>query len=737
MARWVAILLTVVALGWSAARLTAAQNRETAPDRQSFTTATTAILVDVVVRNHRGGRPVTDLNSEAFSVFEDGAPQKIDTFSRVTRGGGIGVDVRWKPPGTTQVVTPLGGPPPVSAGDEASDHGATALVFDHLSEDALHLAQRATLEYVPMSGESDLRVAVFATEPHVTELQTYTTDRAAIRKAVADLMPTGSAARDQTAERRQQVVDRRRELMAENQALVAASTTGAGGAQVQNSAPRGQTESELQLLQLERSMIDSFDSLDRDYKGYDTTMSLVSVIRSLAEMPGRKSVVFFSEGLPVSPVLSTRLDDLISAANRANITVYAVDAHGLRTQSTFTDTRRQMQEFTDDRLLQLGSGSTATDRPLTMGFERVEDMVRLDSRTGLARLADDTGGFLVENSNNLTTAFHRIDEDNQFHYLLTYSPSNSALDGKFRTIQVKVRRPGVDVFSRKGYRALAASRVGGMASYETPALALLDHTPLPNSFAVRASGFTFPDPSHPGLSPVLVHFRTDVLQFSVDSQRSTYSAQAIVVVRIRDGQGNTIHRLSQQYLLSGDVKDMEGAKRGDILFYRQPDLPPGTYTLEAIVFDAATNQGSVRLSTLNVPAVDASAVGMSSLVLVNRTEELRDPPQADTPAPLFVGRTLVYPNVGEPIAKSLTNELPFYFTLYGDVQGIRATVELLRDGHVLAERPLELPPASGGRTQHVGRLPIGGLPLGTYELRIRVAEGAHEMTRTAFFTLQE
>jgi hypothetical protein len=106
-------------------------------------------------------------------------------------------------------------------------------------------------------------------------------------------------------------------------------------------------------------------------------------------------------------------------------------------------------------------------------------------------------------------------------------------------------------------------------------------------------------------------------------------------------------------------------------------------------------------------------------------------------APLYVGRTLLYPNLGEPIRRSATSELPFYFTLYGNVQSAKASAQLLHNGHMLAEAPVQLPLATGSRVQHVGRLPIGGLPAGTYELRIRVTDGRHEVSRTAFFTLQE
>jgi len=731
------VVVAAAAFGWTAGQPVAAQTPASA-DKQTFTSATTAILVDVVVRDHRGGRPVTDLTSDDFAVFEDGVPQKIDSFTRVTRGGGIGVGIRWKTPGTTRVASPVdAGAAQDSAADQAKDEGATALVFDHLSEDALHLAQRATLNYVPMNGDSDIRVAVFATEPHVLLLQRFTTDRVAIRKAVATLMPAGTAAGDQKAERRQDVVDRRRELLATTQALAAAAATGGGGALAQAGPAMGQTEAELQLLELERSMMDSFDSLDRDHRGYDTTISLVSVIRSLAEMPGRKSVVFFSEGLPVSPALSARLDDLIAAANRANITVYAVDAHGLRTRSSFTDTRREMQEFVDERLLQTGSGSTATNQPLSMGFERVEDMVRLDSRTGLARLADDTGGFLVEGSNDLRSAFRRIDEDNQFHYLLTYAPKNAEFDGKFRAINVKVQRPGMQVFARKGYRAVRAPGVVDTGSYDVAALAMLDRTPLPNAFPVHAAGFSFPDPDRPGLTPVVVHVNTSGFRFVVDPDRSTYSAQASIVVRIRDENGHDVQRLSQQYVLSGDAKDLEAAKRGDIFFYRESDLPPNVYTMETIVYDALAHDGSARVATLTVPSVKPAGIGMSSLVLVNRAEESKDERPAGQARPLYVGNTLLYPNLGEAIQKSANAELPFYFTLYGNVHDAKATVQLLRNGLAIAETPLQLPASTGSRVQEVGRMPIGALPAGTYELRIRVSGDGEDVARSVFFTLQE
>ena len=709
----------------------AAQSASPQPDK-SYVSGATAILVDVVVRDG-GGRPITDLTVEDFEIAEDGVLQRIDSFTRVTRGGGIGVGIGWRTPDRTIAVVRDGEDDAARAADEPE--ATTALVFDHLSSESLRLAQRATLDYIPLSGESSARIGVFATGPGFRIVEPYTTDRTRVRQAVAGVMPAGTSAEDLRAERTDELVAQRRDLQSQRDAAAASVVAGSGAAVAANASELGQRESALRMVQTELNMLRSFDSMDRDNRGYDTTLALLSVVQSLAGLPGRKTVVFFSEGLPASPALSARLDHVIDVANRANVTAYAIDAKGLRARSTLTEARKEMEVFAEERLQQLATGSDRTDRPLTMAFERVEDTLRLDSRTGLARLAADTGGVLIEGSNDLTSAFRRIDQDSRFHYLLTYSPTNSDFDGSFRTIRVKVRHPGARVFARKGYRGIRTPAGLRSSSYELPAIALLDRTPLPNAFPVYAAGFSFPDPARPGLLPVLLRVRTGVLRFRVDEERSTYSAQAAVVIRVKDADGREVETLSQQYLLAGDAGEVEAAKRGDILFYREVHLPPGVYTMESIVFDPAAARASARLATVTVADPGSTGPGMSSLLLVNRVEEVADPPSSASAPPLYVGRMLLYPNLGEPVRKSATDELPFYFSLYGGLDDASAEVALLKGGQAVATAPLPLSPAAGPRTQHVGRLPIAGLSPGTYQLRIRVASGGTELVRTAFFTL--
>ncbi|HEX4565316.1 MAG TPA: hypothetical protein VH138_01750, partial [Vicinamibacterales bacterium] len=182
----------------------------------AITSTSTAILVDAVVRD-KSGRLVTDLNANDFEVFEDGVPQTVDSFTRVSHGGGIGIGVAWRTPDRTIAVSPTAAPEPAasSAAAPLEDAVTVALVFDHLSSDSLALAQKATLAYVPLSGDSAVRVGVFAGDVGVRVLQFYTTDRSSVRRAIAKIAPTGMI-EEKKAEREDDLMNRRREIDAAN-----------------------------------------------------------------------------------------------------------------------------------------------------------------------------------------------------------------------------------------------------------------------------------------------------------------------------------------------------------------------------------------------------------------------------------------------------------------------------------------------------------------------------------------
>ena len=87
-------------------------------------------------------------------------------------------------------------------------------------------------------------------------------------------------------------------------------------------------------------------------------------------------------------------------------------------------------------------------------------MGRLKSRIEtLQTLAGNTDGMAVVNTNDLETGVKRISDDLTSYYLMGYYSSNSRLDGRFRSIKVRVKQPGVDVRARRGYRAATDAEV--------------------------------------------------------------------------------------------------------------------------------------------------------------------------------------------------------------------------------------------------------------------------------------
>ena len=117
---------------------------------------------------------------------------------------------------------------------------------------------------------------------------------------------------------------------------------------------------------------------------------------------------------------------LTEDANRNNASFYPVDPRGLEVFET----------------------DIGPEAPPSLTVDREMLRRRLD---GLRTLADATDGMAVVDTNNLEKGLLRIADDLTSYYLLGYYSTNTRLDGQFRKITVKVKRPGVDVRARRGY----------------------------------------------------------------------------------------------------------------------------------------------------------------------------------------------------------------------------------------------------------------------------------------------
>jgi hypothetical protein len=385
-----------------------------------------------------------------------------------------------------------------------------------------------------------------------------------------------------------------------------------------------------------------------------------------------------------------------------------------------------------------GSPSDGTGGPMSRDLERNEDLMRMNPESGLGQLADQTGGVLVSNTNNPGTRLRQVDEDLHAYYLVSYSPSNRNFDGRFRRINLKVNRSGVDVQARKGYFAVANTYDTPVLDYEAPALALLEGRKQSNAFASRVAAFDFPEAGRPGLVPVMVEVPAGSINFTTAADKKSYAADFSVVVLVRDEGGHVVRKLSNQYLLGGPLKELASAKQGKVLFYRETRLAPGRYNLSAIVYDATNSRASTDTASLSVEASDESRLRLSSVVLIKSAEKLTSA-EAASPRPFNFGEVAIYPNMGEPVRKSASKTLAFFVTAYAPKSSASTThlkMEVVQQGRALGQTSYDLPaPDASGRIQYAGAIPIDKYKPGDYELRVTVNDAQSTAARTESFTI--
>jgi len=140
---------------------------------------------------------------------------------------------------------------------------------------------------------------------------------------------------------------------------------------------------------------------------------------------------------------SQRLRSMTEEANRSNISFYAIDPRGITTDPASA------------------ADKSAGRRDTTTNAASRQDSLRF--------IADNTDGLLIANTSNLDAQISRVVEDVSSYYLLTYSSSNPKLDGRFRAITVRVKREGVKVRARRGYRGRTADEL--VSSTATPGAA--------------------------------------------------------------------------------------------------------------------------------------------------------------------------------------------------------------------------------------------------------------------------
>jgi VWFA-related protein len=726
-----------IAIGTLPFRAVAAQ--QPAPQQQTpddvIRFRTKEVKLDIVVKDKKG-RLVKDLSANDFEIAEDGVSQQIQSFRFVNREEADGSSEAKPNAAKTDAAAP-------GAGTKRPSPGVTALVFDRLSPEARSLARSAGLAYAQEGMSAGDFTGVFRIDQSLVTEQSFTDEVALVKEAVAHATSAASSTYASGAQRNRDIADQSAGLNREidtassTAASAGASQDAAGAAAAGNAA--GQAAAAQQFLQLEANMIQQYEALERDQQGFATVNGLLAVINPMRNLPGRKTIIFFSEGIALPPSVQTKFPAVISAANRANVSIYTIDAAGLRTDSGVGDAARELNQIVSQRMAQQARGNDrGISGPAMKSLERNEDLLRFDPRGALGELADETGGFLIHDTNNLTNGLRRISDDMHGYYLVTYVPKNEDYDGRFRHISVKLSKSNFDVQTRKGYYAVEAVTDLPVLDYEAPAIAAARNARAEtNAFPFRGAPLTFPEAARPGLTLILAEAPMSAFDFGTSADKKTYSTDFSIVALVKDASGKVVQKLSQHYSLSGPIDQRDSARTGDLLFYRETQLKPGKYRVDLIAYDESTKKTSVTSGSLEVTAVDETKPQLSSVALLKRAERL-NAEEKKKDQPFHFGELLVYPNLGEPISKTQSKQLAFFVTVTPPKGSAKMdlTFALVQNNRTIGRSTNPLPaPDERGQIKYASTFSLANFQAGNYELQVTVTDAKNSVTRSTAFTL--
>ena len=560
------------------------------------------VLVDVRVYDKKG-RPVTNLRQQDFHVTEDGAKQRINSFEvenvdkLLQAEGKSGV-----PPVIDLSHVPAGTP----VKSIIQDHRMIVLFLDltSMQVDDLMRALNAATNFVQKQMTPADLVALVTYTSDLGVVQNFTNNRTLLEKALKDI-----------------------EIGNSNDLATAGSVGTAGGTDASGNTIVTQETSE------------AFTPDETEFNIFNTDEKLAA-IQSLSEtlsgIPGRKNVIQFSSGIEQTGIENqAQLRATIDAANRANVSLYTVDARGL--------------------LALPPGGDASSASPSGIGVytnqavsSEVNDLH--NGRETLATLSTETGGRTFYDMNDFSQAFADVQTLNASYYLLGYSPTNSRSDGRFRHIRVAVDVAGVKVQARPGYYAPKNFRQFTKEDKEAHLEQAMDlespFVELP--LAVEASYFLRPDKKY----NVVLAAKVPGSAISFLQKSNLHRTEFDFAWRATDSSGHIAAALRDTLPVKLESTTYQQVVSGNILYEGGFVLPPGHYKLKAVVRENESGKLGTFEEPLDLPAVGGPNIEISSVIVSNQLQNASAAgakkgrgKKKSANEPLVIGNQAVLPSV--------------------------------------------------------------------------------------------
>jgi len=646
--RMSAVLASVVLLAFLPPDATRAVDAQAPSNAPVFPSGTEVVQLDMVVRG-RDGRPVTDLRADEVRVFEDGKPCAVSSF-RLVRAEVNSPSGPTATSGSGAIRTEPAGPGSTAAAADTPAAGESAgslilLVFDQLGPEGGPRARAAAADMLNRPFPKGSWFAVYKIGQGLQVLQPLTRDLQALPAAIERATTGSESAHDPSRDPNYGSATEEALVTALQASGLGNRVAGAGTVAI-GSIPRAGASAasgvDHAMLVLQAKMLRFSDLITREQRGHASLQPLLSIARGLALVGGRKTLLYFSEGLDVPPAVEDVFRTTVSFANRANVSIYSFDARGLRVKPPSEETRLALA-------LATGQSEAAAAPTPGEGVDTARDALRLNRQGVLRDLAESTGGFLVAETNDLRPGLDRVAADLRSFYEIAYVPPNPKIDGRWRGIEVKVARSGVTVRTRKGYFAFPPGAPIVRPS-ELPLVAALASSPLPRDVEQRSAVLRVVDAEPSAAAVLLVKVPLSAATIERDEAAGLWRAHVELLGLVKDAKDELVARLSHDAPLEGPLAEAGTAQQGALVVRRPLRLAPGRYTLETAVLDRASGRVGARRSAFDIPS-PGSGVAIGSVAVV-RTEELPEAVGAGRSAaddPLRAGRLRAAPLLGAPL----------------------------------------------------------------------------------------
>jgi VWFA-related protein len=506
------------------------------------------VQIGIIVRDKNG--PVANLTKDDFSVFDRGKAQKISVFSVESSGSAPPAALAHSqplPPNTFSDLPQYSGDKPRSVTIVLLDNlntlsGSSPAPYETtpywLEDHALENAKQHLMEFLKQLDHSD-RIAIYGLTDSLHVLCDFACDRDQLEAVVSKYDATSRTQRES----------------AEPGSV---------------HTPQGRDFNQ----HIDADML-TLAALNNQARAEATMAALTAIANHVADIPGRKNLLWLTANLPFSGEAIARI------LGRANIAAYPVDARGLLPRSPTVSPEAGTPEGESYARRALGLSSTPAESDNPIGNDAMQKM------------AEETGGRAFVNTNDLTGAIRDAVEDSAVTYTLGFYIDSDALDGKFHELKVKVKQSGLEVRYPKGYFALKDAPATKDELHNSLVAAVrspLDASTIPLQIKVDRVNQQAPN-SLSLLGSINIH------DLQLTQQGETRTGMLDITVLEQDQTGKVVRESANRINLRFTEKQYAAVLQSGINFRKSVKPQAGVTTLRVLVQDP----GSAAIGSLIIP----------------------------------------------------------------------------------------------------------------------------------------